>query len=150
DQRNLHLSLGAALENLLVGARAYGLRPSVTYLPHDGVGGVAAEVAWSPGDVRRDRTLFNALSMRRTNRRDFDGRGIFLQNRALLTAQVADESRLHWMDERDRIREIADLVHDAVHSRVMDERAEAERFRWMRFGDDEARERGDGITVDQL
>jgi nitroreductase len=150
DQRNLHLSLGAALENLLVAARAYGLRPSVTYLPHDGTGGVAAEVAWAPGEQRHDRTLFNSISTRRTNRRDFDGRGIYLQNRAQLTAQVADDTRLHWMDDHDRIREVGDVVHDAVRDRVLDERSQAERYRWMRFGDDEADTRGDGVTPDQL
>ena len=82
DQRAQHLSLGAALENLLVAARAYGLRPSASYLPHDGANGVTAEVTWSLGDARRDRTLFNAIPARRTNRREYDGRGIFLQNRA--------------------------------------------------------------------
>lgn len=150
DQRNLHLSLGAALENLLVAARGYGLRPSVTYLPHDGTGGVVAEVTWTPGDQRRDRTLFNSIAWRRTNRRDFDGRGIYLQNRAQLTAQIPEDSRLHWMDDHDRIHEVADLVHDLVRARVLDERGQAERFRWMRFGDVEARRRGDGITPEQL
>ena len=31
------ISLGAALENLLVAVRAYGLRPTVDYLPDDGL-----------------------------------------------------------------------------------------------------------------
>jgi nitroreductase len=150
NQSSLHLSLGAAIENLLVAARAYGLRPNVTYLPHDGSNGVAAEVVWLPGESRRDRGLLNAIPARRTNRRDFDGRGIYLQNRAQLTAQITDETRLHWMDDRDRIRQLSDLVHDTVRDRVNDDRAQAERLRWMRFGDDEAVKRGDGITLDQL
>jgi hypothetical protein len=33
---------------------------------------------------------------------------------------------------------------------VLDARAQAEHLAWMRFGDDEARETGDGITVDAL
>ena len=150
DQRALHLSLGAALENLLVTARAYGLRPSVSYLPHDGANGVAAEVTWSLGDARRDRRLFNAIPARRTNRREFDGRGIFFQNRAELAAQLAEDSQLHWLDDRDAVRHVSDLTYEAVHARVLDERTQAERFRWMRFGDDEARTRGDGVTVDGL
>ena len=150
DQRSLHLSLGAALENLLMAARAYGLRPSVTYLPHEGANGVAAEVTWAAGEPHRDRTLFNAIPARRTNRHEFDGRGIFLQNRAQLTAQLAEDSGLHWMDDRDAIRRVSDLVYTAVHDRMLDDRSQSERFRWMRFGDDEARTRGDGITVDGL
>jgi nitroreductase len=150
EQRNLHLSLGAALENLLIAARAYGLHPSVTYLPNDGTGGVAAEVTWTPGDLHRDRTLFNALTARRTNRREFDGRGIFFQNRAQLAAQVADDTQLHWIDDRERIHAISDLEHDAVRDRIHDERSQAERYRWMRFEEQDARERGDGITIDEL
>ena len=150
DQRCLHLSLGAALENLLIAMRAYGLTPSATYLPHGGERGVAAEVTWASGDLHRDRTLFNAITARRTNRHDFDGRGIYLQNRAQLAAQVAEDSRLHWMDDRDDIHDLADFVHDAVRDRVEDTRSQAERFRWMRFGQDEAIEHGDGITTDEL
>ena len=150
EQRNLHLSLGAALENLLIAARAYGLHPSVSYLPHDGNGNVAAQVTWTPGDLHRDRTLFDAIPARRTNRREYDGRGIYLQNRAQIAAQVADDSQLHWMDDRDRIHAVADVVHDAVRDRVRDAASQTERFRWMRLEDDDARARGDGITLDEL
>jgi nitroreductase len=150
EQKNLHLSLGCALENLLIATRAYGLRTSVSYLPHDGLGNVAAEVTWMPGDAPRDRQLFDAIPSRRTNRQDYDGRGIFLQNRARLTAQVADDTRLHWLDDHDRLDDLSDTVRDVVHDRVLDPRAQAERFRWMRPGDDDARKRGDGVTVDEL
>lgn len=150
DQRNLHLSLGAALENLLVAARAWGLQPSVTYLPHGGAQGVVAEVAWTPGNTRRDRPLFEAIVDRRTNRREYDGRGIYAQNRAQLTAQMPDDVRLHWIDDPDRIRGLADLAHDAVHRRVSDHAVERERYAWTRFGDDEARRHADGIDVDHL
>lgn len=102
------------------------------------------------GDSHRDRSLFNAIVTRRTNRHEYDGRGIYLQNRAQLTAQVTEDARLHWMDDRDRIRALSDFVHDAVRERVQDPKAQAERYRWMRFGDDEARRRGDGITTDSL
>ena len=54
------------------------------------------------------------------------------------------------MDDRDHIRKLSDLVHDTVRDRVNDDRAQAERLRWMRFGDDDAIKRGDGITLDQL
>ncbi len=40
DARGHLVSLGAALENLLVAARAYGLRPTVDYFPRPGANGV--------------------------------------------------------------------------------------------------------------
>ena len=51
DQRFALLSLGAALENLLVAARAWGLQPAVQYLPfgthvRHGASLVAARITW--------------------------------------------------------------------------------------------------------
>lgn len=149
DSRGLMISLGGALENLLIAARAYGLRPTVEYLPRAGANGVVAEVMWASGDVRRDRALFAAIPRRRTNRREYDGRGIFPEQRAQLVAQVPEGLSLRWMDERAAIRAVAKLAHDAVHDQTEDAKAAAEQFGWMRFGD-EARRRGDGVPVDNL
>ena len=149
EQRAMRLSLGAALENLLVAARAWGLRPTVTYGAPGDATGVVAEVAWADGGSPRDRALFHAIVERRTNRREYDGRGLFRENRAALSVQVPEDFRLHWIDDREQIHAIGQLVHDAVHEQVMDRHAQAERFAWMRF-DDSARARADGISVAAL
>ena len=149
EGRALRLSLGAALENLLVAARAWGLRPAVTYRPAGDPSGVVAEVSWSAGEAARDRALFHAIVERRTNRDAYDGRGLFGENRAALSGQAMDGFRLHWIEDPDRIRTIGDLAHDAVHDAVMDHASQSECFAWTRFGDD-ARRRGDGVPVDAL
>ena len=149
-QKGLLISLGAALENLLVAARAYGLRPTVSYFPYGQGSPTVAEVTWMHGDVRRDRGLFQAIPERRTNRREYDERGIFPQNRAQLLAQIPEDFRMHWLDDRGAIRDLGNLARDAAEARVLDHRAEAEQMAWMRFGDDAAARRGDGVTVDAL
>jgi nitroreductase len=149
DRRALRLSLGAALENLLVAARAWGLRPTVIYRTARDAGDAVAEVAWSAGEPPRDRGLFEAIVERRTNRYDYDGRGLFRENRAALSVQVPEGFRLHWIDDRDEIHAIGQLAHDAVREQVLDKRAQAERFAWMRF-DDQARERADGLSIRAL
>lgn len=149
DQKGLHLSLGAALENLLVAARAYGLRPKVTHLPEVGNAQVVAEVTWTSGDSRRDRSLFAAIPDRRTNRKEFDGRGVFPQNRAQLLAQVPDGFRLHWADDSATIERVAELTAQAVRARTLDPRSQTEAHAWTRFGDD-ARRTADGVAVDAL
>ena len=149
DRRSMRIALGAALENLLVAARAWGLRVTVTYPPPGERNGVVAEVAWSVGEAPRDRALFHAIVERRTNRDEFDGRGLFRENRVALSAQVPEGFRLHWIDEREPIEEIGQLAHDAVHEQVMDRPAQAERFAWTRFGD-AARRRADGISIGAL
>ena len=149
DRRGLMTSLGASLENLLVAARAYRLRPSVTYFPHGPASPVVAEVSTHGGETRHDRALFEMIPRRRTNRREYDGRGLFPENRVQLLAQASDEVRIHWLDGRDRLRSIAGLTHDAVRSQMRDARAQAEAYAWLRF-DGEEKRRGDGVPVSAL
>ncbi len=151
ERRGLMVSLGAALENLVVAARAYGLQPTVRYHPaeHATVGAVA-EMTWVDGGPRRDRELFGAVTDRRTNRRNYDGRGLLPQVRAQLSAQVADGPRLYWVDGRDALHELADLVHDAVHERVSNRRIQAEEHAWLRSSPRDAARHGDGVPVDAL
>jgi nitroreductase len=156
DRRWMMTSLGAALENLLVTARAYALRPSVKYFPDRQLGATAsaeevvAEITWTNGDGPRDRAFFEAIPQRRTNRRGFDGRGLFAENKAKLNAQVAEGIQLHWIDERKALNEMAEQMRDAVRTEVRDPAAQAEHYHWMRLGDEDARRRGDGVSTDAL
>lgn len=151
DRRGLMVSLGAALENLLVAARAYGLQPTVRYAAADRTAvDAVAEVTWLEAGPRRDHELFDALTERRTNRRNYDGRGLMPQIRAQLSAQVADGPRLYWLDGRDALRELADLVHDAVRVSVSNRLFQAERHGWLRSSLQDAELRGDGMPEDAL
>jgi hypothetical protein len=149
-RRGLMVSLGAALENLVVAARAYGLQPTVSYRPDGDGRGAVAEVTWNGGSPRRDRELFGALTARRTNRRNYDGRRLLPLVRAQLSAQVADGPRLHWLDGRDALHELADIAHDAVHAQVSNRRIQAEQHAWLRTSLRDAERRGDGVPVDAL
>src|ERR1051326_7437244 len=86
DQRFAQMSIGAALENLLVAARAWGQQPAARYLPwgtapRPGSSLVAAAVSWKPAERPRDRLLFLALPDRRTNPHPYDGPAIPLPSR---------------------------------------------------------------------
>jgi hypothetical protein len=155
DQRFAQMSLGAALENLLVASRAWGQQPSVRYLPwgtapRPGASLVAAAVSWQPAERSRDRLLYSALTERRSNPRPFDGRAIAIQSRAQLLAQVGEEVRVHWLDDRDDVRAVADITHDAVEAVMSDKRAQAERLAWLRGSDGDIRDHGDGLTAERL
>ena len=132
DQRFAQMSLGAALENLLVAARAWGQQPSVRYLPwgttpRSGSSLVAAAVSWQPAERSRDRLLYSALTERRSNPHPFDGRAIAIQSRTQLLAQVGEEVRVHWLEDRDDVRAVADIAHDGVEAAMADKRAQGER-----------------------
>src|SRR5262249_22545271 len=136
DQRFAQMSLGAALENLLVAARAWGQQPSVRYLPwgsspRPGSELVAAAVSWQPAERPRDRLLHSALTERRSTPHPFDGRAIAIQSRTQLLAQVGEEVRVHWLEDRDDVHAVADLAHDGVEALMSDRRAQAERSAWL-------------------
>jgi hypothetical protein len=155
DQRFAQMSLGAALENLLIAARAWGHHPSVRYLPwgtspRPGASLAAASVTWQPMERARDRLLFSALTERRSNARSFDGRAITIPNRSQLLAQVGEEVRVHWLEDRADLEAVADLAHDAVRDVMADRSAQGERTSWLRGSDEESRKRGDGVTPERL
>lgn len=155
DQRFAMLSLGAALENLLVAARAWGLQPTVQYLPfgttvRPGAPLVAARITWAPGDQPRDRMLFASLADRRSNPNHYGGRGITISARAQLLAQVPEDLRLHWIDDRNEIHNVARIVREATETIADDARAQAERYAWLRLSDRAAKHRGDGVTPERI
>jgi len=75
DQRELHLSLGCALENLVVAAEHFGYNVSITYFP--GQKDLVAAVLLNPGDgPSLDSRLFEAIPARHTNRNPYKERAI--------------------------------------------------------------------------
>ena len=75
DQRELYLSLGCALENLIIAADHFGYNCSVAYLPgkEDLVAKVVLQSAANPS---RDPRLFSAILSRQTNRNPYEPRAI--------------------------------------------------------------------------
>jgi nitroreductase len=77
DQRELHISVGCCLENLLVAADHFGLRHQVEYLPDSSNPMHAATMELIDGAAtERDSTLFSMIPVRHTNHGEYDGRPI--------------------------------------------------------------------------
>ncbi len=75
DQRELYISLGCALENLIVAADHFGYNSSVVYLP--GEKDLAAKVILQPStNSSGDPRLFSAILSRQTNRNPYETRAI--------------------------------------------------------------------------
>jgi hypothetical protein len=78
DQRELYISLGCALENLIVAADHFGYNSSVAYFPGDEdlVAKVVLQPAANPSNPSRDTRLFYAITSRQTNRNPYEPRAI--------------------------------------------------------------------------
>ena len=73
DRRELYISLGCALENLLLAAEQHGFGHEVTYFPEDGNDEFVAHIAFAPGGTpspSRAGTLSSStIRMARCSRR---------------------------------------------------------------------------------
>jgi hypothetical protein len=77
DQRELHISVGCALENLLIAAAHFGFSCNVNYFPDSKDQQLVAEVSLTPqGDVSQAFELFSALTARHTNHQVYESRPI--------------------------------------------------------------------------
>ncbi|HET9707833.1 MAG TPA: hypothetical protein VFP39_05980 [Gemmatimonadales bacterium] len=77
-QRELYISIGCALENLLVALDHFGFGHIVTRAPGAGDGSIAAQVAIldHPGSVVRGAGLFKAIVRRHTHHGRYRGRAV--------------------------------------------------------------------------
>jgi nitroreductase len=75
DQRELHISIGCCLENLMVAAAYFGHQPQLAYFPEEDNPRLAAEILLQPESPgAADSALFEAIPRRRTSHRLFHPR----------------------------------------------------------------------------
>lgn len=141
NDRELWISLGCALENLLVSARAVGYAPDVTYP------GVADFIdIHLTADDPQGGALFDAIPLRQNTRSEYDGRLIkmddFDQARAVpLEPGVV----LHFVIEPNDLETVLEYVNQGNLSQYADETFVDELIYWLRFNKREALASLDGL-----
>lgn len=114
DQRELHISVGCALENLLVAAEHFGLGHDSVLLPDANDPTLAATVNFSEQGQpcsHRPSVLFEMIPVRHTNHQRYEDRAIpddVLQQ--LQSICVEDGIRLHLTADPEIKRQVDDLV----------------------------------------
>jgi hypothetical protein len=74
DKREIHVSIGCALENLLIAAERFGYAHEVEHRADEGDGpAVVVDLTSREADPTRDPELFEQIPVRRTNRNLYDG-----------------------------------------------------------------------------
>lgn len=154
-RREMHLGLGAALENLVLAARAFGFAAKVTAadgalsLPPDDAPALAAQVAFTAAPAARD-VLFDAIPNRHTNRGPYRadqsiGAEILRGFGDLVTN---DAVRVVFVDDKHARAELAAIIVEATIRIVGDPQMSADSARWFRTGRAEIAAHRDGVTVD--
>ncbi|WP_327052997.1 Acg family FMN-binding oxidoreductase [Halomicrococcus gelatinilyticus] len=153
DGRELHLSLGCALENLVVAARYFGYDPAVDYgdgaddpvatvtLGREGPGPTDAATppdAATPDPAVGDAALFDAIRRRRTNHELFDeGRPVpaaVLDRFRGYAAESDGDVTLTLVEDADRRRELAALQAEADRRQFEDPDYREELGYWVGSG----------------
>lgn len=142
DRRELHLSVGCAVENLVVAARRFGFDPAVAYRP--GLGdeaegdGPAARIRLRPAGTDPDPgtlRLFRAIPRRHTNHGVYDGRPLPEQVRAALDAlELEDGTEIHLTDDPRVRRRVDELTARADALQFADPEWRRELGRWIGRG----------------
>lgn len=146
--RELELSLGCALENLLLAAPPNGFVPELTLLPDPSDPDHVARVRLTAGRTVTS-THFEAIPRRHTDRGTYDAAKV---DRRLLDelAALADDPSvsLVWLDADPLKARFADLTVRATEALIADPDQSRDDFAWYRQDWGEIQRRKDGITMD--
>lgn len=141
DNHHLYVSLGCAVENLVIAANAHGLHATVdTSNPESGI-----YIDLVPCKAESSE-LFEAIPHRQCTRNLYDGRPIDPNELALLKeAGMGKEVRALIVTDPERTKRIANYVVEANTAQFSDKNFTNEIKKWVRFGVSEAVTRGDGL-----
>lgn len=154
-RREMHLGLGAALENLVLAAWAFGFSASVMpvegrlTLSPDNAPRAVARVVLQPMPPARS-ALFAAIAQRHTNR------GLYRPDQPVgaetlhrLGELVSDDSvRVIFITDKGARGELGALIIAATVRIVGDPQMSADSARWFRTGRRDIAVHRDGVTVD--
>lgn len=147
--RELDVSLGCALENLVLAAGARGRRAKVALLPGGPTGPVASSQL-RPGPVV-DGPLYRAIGDRHSNRSEY--RSDTVPNSALAAMDdLVDDSivpaRLVWLTAGGERQRFGELLVEATRAHVADGGESKASFAWWRSDWDAIQRHKDGLTID--
>lgn len=139
--RELWISLGCALENLLITARAMGYAPSVAY--PDTVDFIRVTLT---EDVPQVGAPLGAIPLRQCTRSEYDGKAVTASHLGQLEQMLFEPGvGLHTIMDRAGLSTLSDYVHQATLSQYTDQPFLTELIQWLRFDKKEALASYDGL-----
>ena len=139
--RELWISLGCALENLLIASRAMGYTPAVTY--PDALDSIQISLA---ADSPQGSPLFDAIPFRQSTRTEYDSKPIAGSHLdQVQKVRLEPGISLHTKVDRAGLTILSDYVHQATLSQYADKPFLNELIHWLRFDKKEALASSDGL-----
>jgi hypothetical protein len=139
--RELWMSLGCALENLVVTARAIGYAPTITYPDtHDFIRVELSE------DTPQPSSIFTAIPHRQSTRSEYEGKAISAnQLQQLESIPLEQGIGIHVIVERNGLATLSDSIYQATLIQYAQQPFLTELIHWLRFDKKEALASFDGL-----
>ncbi len=141
DDHHLYVSLGCAAENLLVAARAHGLRGDVSF--DEARNAVRIVLLPAAAEVTE---LFNAIPRRQSTRAEYDGKPVESSDlKRLEAAAASNQVRVLLLTDRPALDNVLDFVIQGNTAQMNDKAFVDELRGWIRFNGADAVRLGDGL-----
>jgi nitroreductase len=151
DNRALYISLGCALENLLIAANQSAMQTQVEYFPE---GEDCLRIRFvGPGEVadETNRMLFDAIPRRQSNRARYDLRPLPEQHVTALSLAVRQpDVRVTLLQDPQQRAKVARHAAVACQQQFADSAFVGELKRWIRFSERERNRHRDGLAFDTM
>ncbi|HMO34335.1 MAG TPA: nitroreductase family protein [Lacibacter sp.] len=144
DNHALYISLGCALENLVLAAAGYGYGANVMYDRKPGETAVVIHL-YEDNDVLKD-PLFDSIAQRHVNRSEYSSEVLPYELLHLLQKAVNEEEvELVFVTDEERRQKLAKLTAVACRLQFRNPAFRDELLQWVRFNSKTAKATGDGI-----
>lgn len=142
DDHHVFVSLGCATENFAQAALANGLQANASIEPTD-AGAIVISLEQTKALAS---PLFQAISDRQCTRGDYDGKPVSMGELHLLEQAGSGKGvRVMLLTERTAMEKVLEYVVAGNTVQVNDPAFVEELKTWIRFGEDEALQSGDGL-----
>jgi len=141
NDRELWISLGCALENMLVAARAAGYSPEVTY--PDAADFIHIRLT---ANTLQSSPLFDAIPIRQNTRSEYDGQPIKIDDLDQVQALPLESGVvLHFVTTPTDLETVLEYVNQGNLTQYADKAFVDELIHWLRFNKKEALASLDGL-----
>ena len=147
--REHHIGLGCALENLVLAAAARGFQTSVKLLPDADDTAHVATVSLAVG-TKESSPLHDAIGDRHSNRGPYTSSPVVADvlGRLKSVAVGLDAVGVRWFTSSADRASLGDLIIDATQAIIDDEQQSKDSFAWLRMTRDQIDAHMDGLTLD--
>lgn len=150
SSRELCISIGAFIENLVQAARCFGYETEIKiHAGPAGFSGPLASIMLTRSDASAEDDILNEIKLRTTLRIPFDTMPIKHSDRATLVS--IDSTSIHYLAATStQGKYISQKETEAYTQQAMNKDAQDELAGWIRFSNKDVKEKQDGLTTDGM